>query len=147
MTTTRLERSVTKHTSHGGYLHDCLWLAYIAVIFLAMDGFYARERFLGIGGTSQGHFTIAEYVRHATFIAEYVLAVITIYACSRTRRVYAIPSLIGIWVLVLVDLSFHNIAGKPAGLTNIAILNGAIGNVHDAVVEFPSAILKSLFWS
>jgi len=147
MTTTRLKRSVTRHANHGGYLHDGLWLAYIAIIFLAMDGFYARERFLGIAGTSQGHFTIAEYLRHATFIAEYVLAVVTIYACSQLRRVYALPLLIGIWVLVLVDLSFHTIAGKPAGLTNIAILNGAIGNVHDAVVEFPSAILRSLFWS
>jgi hypothetical protein len=66
--------------------HEILWFIFICITYLAIDKFYAIDRFFQIGARVQGEFNINEYIRHAVFLVEYALAVFIIYASTNLNK-------------------------------------------------------------
>jgi hypothetical protein len=112
-----------------------------------MDGFYAAQRFSEIVAVANGTFSVDNYARRAAFILEYALAITAIYFCLKGGRLLGIATILLLWVLMVVDLSFHWIQGTAASISDIGILNAEIAAVSDAVGEFLSSILKALLLS
>ena len=108
------------------------------------DGFYAVERFYAIGLNTQGNLGLAEYFRRFVFIGEYILAVTILFTATNIRRLYGAIILIGLWILFSIDLITHQIYGRPADVSNIAMLNASVANLSDALVQYKDIILTSL---
>lgn len=125
------------------YLLEALSLCYIAFVYLWIDGFYAVERFKSIGINVQGNFGLAEHVRQVTFVAEYSLAIVTIFLASRVKNPLGAILLVCGWTLTTIDLVTHNIYGRPADLSNISVLNASIANLSDATQQYSRLILEA----
>lgn len=122
-------------------------LAYVAIIYLAADGFYIVERLHWIGAGPGNPLSAADYARRAVFLFGYALAIAAVYALSRSSRRVVVPALAlfgGFW---LVDLNAHAVLGRPAGLSNISVLNAAAGQVGQAVREFAGTLVGPFVWS
>jgi len=113
---------------------------YLILAFLIQDNFYAVDRFNRIGLNVQGNYGLGEYLRQAVFIFEYLLAVLIICLSAYSKKIFAIPFLILLWILSVIELSFFQIQSKPISFSDVAILNAAIGNIFDATQQFGSAI-------
>ncbi|WP_143277419.1 sulfatase-like hydrolase/transferase [Bordetella genomosp. 9] len=119
---------------HG--LPEWLILFYTAGAYLALDGFFAIQRFHTIGLNVQGHFGLAEYLRQGVFILEYLVAILALYAATRVRPAAGLLLLLLLWLLVTVDLSAHAVYGRPAGIGNISALNASAGMLDAALQEY-----------
>ncbi|AOB31047.1 hypothetical protein AKI39_10595 [Bordetella sp. H567] len=119
---------------------ECLTLVYVAWVFLAMDGFFAVERFHAIGLNVQGHFGPAEYLRQAVFVLEYAVAILVLYSATRVRRWAGAILLAVLWSLTTVDLTAHAIYGRPAGIGNISALNASAAMLDAALREYGQTI-------
>lgn len=108
-----------------------------------MDEFYAVDRFNSIGINVQGNFGIGEYVRQGVFIFEYLIAAFVIFICVYSRTILAIPFLLVLWIATTIDLSFFYIQNKPISISDIAVLNAAIGNLFDSIKQFSSNIWRA----
>ncbi|UTH76408.1 sulfatase-like hydrolase/transferase [Chromobacterium sp. IIBBL 290-4] len=127
-------------------IKELFWLCGIALIYLGMDGFYAKERFLSIGNNTQGHYGFAEYVRCVVFIVEYILAISILYVMANLRKVVGLTLLSLLGMAILLDQALFEVYGGPVGISTIAILNAAVGNAFDAVEEYWRQIVTSVFW-
>jgi hypothetical protein len=113
---------------------------YILFVYFMLDGFYAVDRFNNIGLNVQGNYGVGEYVRQGAFIFENLVAVFVIFLCVYSRSRFAIPFLLVLWLVTVVDLSYFYIQNKPIGISDIAVLNAAIGNLFDSIEQFGSDI-------
>lgn len=121
-------------------LIECLAFAYVAVVFPALDGFYAIDRFRAIGVNVQGHLGPAEVLRQAVFILEYAFAVVMLYAATRLGR-WRSTGVLALFVpLLTLDLAAHAIYGRPAGIGNISALNASATMLGAALQEYGSII-------
>jgi hypothetical protein len=125
------------------YIKNIVLFLFITIVYLYADGFYASERFAGIGANTQGQFTIAEYIRQFVFIIEYILAISILFICVQLKKRYAFALLFLLLIVFLVDLTFHFVTGKPLSLTDIGILNVALGETDEAIMEFMPAVKKA----
>jgi Sulfatase len=123
------------------------WFVYIAFVYLAMDAFYAKQRFSEIGGITQGNLTFKEHLREIAFVIEYLIAFFALFAFMKMKKLYAFPALIIMWILILVELSFYFVANKPLNLVDIAIMNAEVGQTKAALAEFLPHIIKAAVFS
>lgn len=110
-----------------------------------MDNFYALERFNTIGLNTQGHLGAAEYFRRLVFIAEYALAAAVLFSLTNIKRPFGTILLILFWILFCVDAITHQIYGRPADISNIAMLNASVANISDAIAQYKDIILTAIF--
>lgn len=125
---------------------EAVCLAYVALIYLAADGFYIVERLHWIGAGPGNPLSAGDYVRRAVFLLGYALAIAAVYVLGRSPRRAVVPALAlfgGFW---LIDLNAHAVLGRPAALSNIAVLNAAAGQIGQAVREFFGALVTPLVW-
>lgn len=125
------------------FIYSLVFLLSLALFFMT-DGFYAVERFYAIGLNTQGNLGLAEYFRRFVFIGEYILAVTILFTATNIRRLYGVIILIVLWILFSIDLVTHQIYGRPADVSNIAMLNASVANLSDALVQYKDIILTSL---
>lgn len=123
---------------------EFIFFCYITISFLAIDNFFAISRFNAIGLNNQGNFGISEYIRQFVFIVEYIAAVLTFYYATKLNRKIGIPVLFILWASIFVDTSIHLIKGSPADIYYISAINGAVGNVGDAISQYSSQMLSAL---
>lgn len=114
-------------------------------LFLWVDNFYALERFNAIGLNTQGHLGIAEYFRRLVYIAEYALAAAVLFSLTNIKRPFGTILLILFWILFCVDAITHQIYGRPADISNIAMLNASVANISDAMAQYKDIIHTALF--
>uniref|UniRef100_UPI0039EF47FF sulfatase-like hydrolase/transferase n=1 Tax=Bordetella sputigena TaxID=1416810 RepID=UPI0039EF47FF len=119
---------------------EWLILFYAAGAYLALDGFFAVQRFHAIGLNTQGHLGPAEYLRQGVFILEYLVAILALYAATRVRPGVGAPLLLLLWLLVTVDLAAHAIYGRPAGIGNISALNASAAMLGAALQQYGHTI-------
>jgi hypothetical protein len=125
--------------SFGGIL-ECLTLLYVAWGFLALDGYFAFDRFGAIGVNVQGNFGLAEYVRQGVFMLEYVIAIVVLYGATRLGRWCGAALLALLWLSTTVDLAAHAVYGRPAGIGNISTLNASVAMLGAALQEYGHTI-------
>jgi hypothetical protein len=126
------------------FFAEGLTLAYVAVGFLALDGFFAFARFRAIGLNVQGHFGVAEYIRQAAFVAEYLLAVLVLYGATRVGRVRGAILLFLLALLTVADLAAHEIYGRPADIGNISALDASAAMLGAALREYGHVIAMAV---
>ena len=120
-----------------------LAFCFVALVFLWLDGFYALQRFHAIGLNTEGNLGLSEYFRRAVFMAEYVLAALTLLLLSDFKKPWGSLLLCLLWILVAIELALHGLFGRPADLNNIAALNASVANVGDAAEQYTKPILLS----
>lgn len=113
-------------------------------LFFVTDGFYAVDRFYAIGLNTQGNLGLAEYFRRLVFIGEYILAITVLFTAVNIRRPYGPIILIILWIFFSVDLITHQVYGRPADVSNIAMLNASVANLSDALAQYKGIILTAL---
>ena len=123
---------------------EAIFFIFILIAFLAIDDFFAIQRFNGIGINTQGNFAISEYIRQAVFVGEYLIAALSFYYVTKLNKKLGLPILLMLWVLLLIDASIHQIIGTHADIFYISAINGAVGNISDALSHFNAQILSSL---
>ena len=109
------------------------------------DNLYSVERFNAIGLNTQGHLGIAEYFRRLVFIAEYALAILVLLTTVNIKRPFGTILLIFFWILFCIDAITHQIYGRPADISNIAMLNASVANISDAMAQYKDIILTAIF--
>lgn len=124
----------------GPSILECLALLYAGSGLLALDGFFAFERFRAIGVNAQGHFGLAEYIRQGVFILEYALAILALYGATRVGRWRGATLLVLLWLMTTVDLTAHAVYGRPAEIGNISALNASAAMLGAALHEYGSTI-------
>lgn len=120
------------------------WLLFIAISFLALDNFHFVDRLFSLGSEARENFGLEEHLKRAIFILWYALAILSLWAAAELKPVQSIPALFIIWPFTIIDLTLHKIYGFPAQIMNIAVLNGALGNTFDALIEYQQEIISAL---
>ena len=126
---------------------DAFWALYIAIGFFALDGFFAFDRLSAIGINVQGDRSLVDHLKQLVFLSQHLVAIAAIFACLKIRRVIAVPILVLLLLLTIIDLSIYRIVGIPASLTQISVLNGAARLTPDAISEFSDAVLAAALLS
>ena len=98
-----------------------IFLLSLTLFLWGGDNLYLIERFNAIGLNTQGHLGIAEHFRRLVFITEYALAVVTLFTLTNIKRPFGTILLIFFWILFCVDAIAHQIYGRPADISNIAM--------------------------
>ena len=124
-------------------IKEIIFFIFILTAFLSIDDFFAFDRFNGIGVNTQGNFGLSEYIRKAVFVGEYIIASLIFYYATKLNKKVGLPILFILFLLLLIDTSVHRIIGTHADIFYISALNGAIGNVSDALHQFSDQILHS----
>lgn len=120
---------------------DCLWVIYIAFVFLALDGFKVKDHFNAIGG---GHLFVQgiggvfaeQHFLPLLFIAQYVLAIYLIYISTRITLTVGFFFLFLLWVAMMVDLAFQDVVRRSATVIDIALFNSEAWRVPAIVSEY-----------
>lgn len=123
------------------------WVACIALLYLAADGFYVIERWRWIGSAGGGALTLADQARRGVFVLQQGMAVLLVCAVARWRPRLALPALGLFGVFFLLDLGVHAAIGRPASLSNITVLNAATGHLDHALGEFRDGTLRATLWT
>ena len=119
--------------SLGSKIFNSVFLGFLLIAFLAVDGFSAVERFNGIYANS----------RKVIFVVEYLLAVLGLFYISRLRPMVGLPLLLFFWFLLLLDVSIHKITGQHADIFYISAMNAAALNMVGSLSEFSDQILSA----
>ena len=127
-------------SQHSFPFTHLLLAVYLAITLLAVDGFFAIDRFMGIGGNTQGNLGLSEYLRMGVFIGEYLIAVLVLCLTTLLSRKVGLTIFISLWIAMIVELATHQIFGRPMDINNIGTLNASIFNVSDALQKYFSVI-------
>lgn len=120
---------------------DCIWFLYIAITLLALDSFNATDHFVTMGGGHlfadglTGVFT-ANHFLPFLFLLQYVLAVYLMYIATRIDAAIGFFLLVVIWIMMVVDMSYQDVVGRPAGVIDIALLNSTLWHVTDIITTY-----------
>ncbi len=125
----------------------CAWVACIALLYLAADGFYVVERWRWIGSAGGGALTLADQARRGVFVLQQAMAVALVCLLARQRPRLALPALGLFGLFFLMDLGVHAAIGRPASLSNITVLHAAAGHLDHALGEFRDGSLRALLWT
>ncbi len=123
------------------------WVAGIALLYFAADGFYVVERWRWIGSAGGGALTLADHARRGVFVLQQAMAVTLVCLLARQRPRLALPALGLFGLFFLMDLGVHAAIGRPASLSNITVLHAAAGHLGHALGEFREGSLRALAWT
>jgi glucan phosphoethanolaminetransferase (alkaline phosphatase superfamily) len=121
----------------------CLWLAIALVAYLSSCDWLVFARLLGMGSNHVGPPGVKEIFGQATFISLHLVAFLLIATLPYLRVLWGALLAALLAVSYVIECSFFAIRGRILTLSDIVILNGALGNTGDALQQFSHSIIGS----
>ena len=73
------------------------------------------------------------------------MAILVLLTTVNIKRPFGTILLIFFWILFCIDAITHQIYGRPADISNIAMLNASVANISDAMAQYKDIILTAIF--
>lgn len=108
-------------------------------MYLWLDDFFILERLSAPSAN-----TLSALVKYFLFSSEYVLAISILYLACHTNRILGTLILLILCIFITIDVTLHNIYGRPADLNNIGMLNAAVANLNDVIQQYHIPIAKAI---
>ena len=112
------------------------------VMYVSLDGGFAIDRFLAIGGVDGSAFDFSVFIRKSIYIVEYICAFGIIVTLIYYNNLKGLIGLLGLSLLFFIDSCCFAVYGCPADVFNISMLIDSAANIKDAISMYFSVICK-----
>ena len=112
------------------------------VMYVCLDGGFAFDRFLAIGGAENGTLSFSVFIRKLVFIFEYICALGIIVMLAYYHNWKGMVGLLCLSLLFLIDSCCAVVYGRPADVFNVSMLIDSAANIKDALKMYFHLICK-----